>query len=460
MKKILPVILSGGYGTRLWPLSRKHAPKQFLKEIGSLFEKSLILVSDENFLPPLIISNENHKFFILDALNNLKIKYSQIILEPESKNTSIAVFLSALAAQKMYQEEVTLIVIPCDQLISDKNLFLQSVKNGFSFSDKYIVTFGVKPTFPSTGYGYIEAGETLQKGYTVKSFKEKPDIQTAEKLFRKKEFFWSCGIFLFTTDTICSIASSEINFKIAKESLEKAYIVDKIITLPSAIFSNANNISIDYLILEKNITRLRVVPMLSLWNDIGDFRSIMSTREVDVNNNSVPKNAELIDTFNTMIISEKLVAGIGLNNLIIVDTKDALLISEASRVQDIKKIAEKISEFPETLFSSKVYRPWGHYEVLTEAKGYKVKRIFLNPNSSLSLQSHNKRSEHWVVCEGEGSIIKGEEQFILKVGDSIYIKAEEKHRLSNFTDVPVIIIEVQIGSYLGEDDIIRYNDIY
>jgi mannose-1-phosphate guanylyltransferase len=447
-KKILPVILSGGFGARLWPLSKKHNPKQFLKlpDGTSLFAKALNLINSEEFLPPIIVSNKTHKIFCLSELQN----YSSLILEPESKNTAFSITLATIQAKKIYGEDIILLVMPSDHLITDKSLFLQSIQNAKNLAIKNIVIFGINPDKPKTGYGYIET----EGASNIKKFTEKPNKKTAEEFIKQGNFLWNTGIFMFSNSILLKEMANFLphTLMLAEQCLKGK--MQKIINLPKKLFSKAEDISFDYAILEKS-PNISFTKMLSPWSDIGDLDSFINTLNIKNNNINIASS-------NISILSQKLVATIGVDNLIIAETRDSILIVNKNNLQDVKKVPQQLIEqsIEEAIFNIKVHRPWGHYEVLSDLQNHKVKRIFVKPNAGLSLQSHNKRMEHWVVVQGVASVECNLKQFTLTKGESIHIPLQAKHRLANNTKEPLIVIETQIGEYLGEDDIIRYEDNY
>jgi mannose-1-phosphate guanylyltransferase len=446
--KILPVILCGGFGARLWPLSRKYNPKQFLSlnNEQSLFKQTLNRVSGCDFLPPIIVSNQAYKFFVLNEIQN----FSALILEQVSRNTAVGIALGALKAKQIYGKSVTLLIMPSDHIISNKELFLQSIQNAIN-SKQSITLFAVKPTYPTTAYGYIKV-----KGTSVKNFIEKPNLEIAKKLLEDENVFWNSGILLSHAEGILK-SFKKISPKIlktCKEALKEAQNNNEVILLQETKLKELEDISFDCAILEKS-SNINCIPMLSPWSDVGDLTSYARYF-------SQKSKIESLKCSNTTIISEKLVACIGVEDLTIINTKDALLVAKNENLQDIKKIVKSLEKksMQEALHTSKVYRAWGYYEVLLEEQNHKVKRIFVNPKSQISLQSHNKRAEHWVITEGKADVIINENHFSLNTGEATYIPLKAKHRLSNNTQNPLIVIETQIGSYLEEDDITRYEDAF
>jgi mannose-1-phosphate guanylyltransferase/mannose-6-phosphate isomerase len=456
-KNIVPVILSGGFGTRLWPISRQSTPKQFNKNIlsPSLFQRANELVN--NFASPIIVANKEHIFLIEDDISQ---NYDTIILEPSSRNTAPAILAAALLIKEKYGPETIMLVLPSDHLIPEKAKFIETVGNGMLEARDNIVTLGVKPTKAETGYGYIETQTSNNKVLNVLSFKEKPNTNTAESFIKKGNFYWNCGIFLINVEqyiTLCKNIAYGI-YKPVFNALQKSTIDGKKIFL-SDDFANAENNSIDYAILEKT-QNVRMVEMLSKWNDVGSFESLHYAVDKNKDNNVIKGNIHSINTKNCFIQNNTnhLLTTYGLDSITVIQTQDATLVAPIQYSQEIKKIVDTLPDQNKKIFSSTVHRPWGTYEVLDECKSFKVKKIVVHPNKSLSLQSHEHRSEHWVVVTGTATVINGEKTFQLTTGESTFIPKQTKHRLTNNTDQIVEIVEVQVGDYLGEDDIVRYHD--
>ncbi len=470
--KITPVILSGGSGTRLWPMSRSLNPKQFLNffDSKSLFSKTLLRVSDRDlFNPAIIICNENHRFLAADDIAQNNLGVSSIILEPVAKNTAPAIACAAFELLKNKERDEDLIfVMPSDHIIEDEKQFIKHIKEAAKLAENnYLVTFGIIPNSPETGYGYIEQGDEIENsnnGFKVQKFIEKPQKEKAEEFIKKGGFLWNSGIFLFKASVYLENLEKLQNniFTSCKEAYEKSSINFGFRYLEKESFSKSDSDSIDYAVMEKS-QNIAVIPINVGWNDVGSWDKIADISKKDENQNSLNGNVLALDTKNCYINNKSgLIATIGLENLIIVNFKDVTLIANKDNAQDIKKLFNILKErnVAQCNNHAKVLRPWGSFETIDIEDRFQVKRIIVNPKSSLSLQKHHKRSEHWAVVKGRALVTKGEEKFILETDQSTYIKVGEKHRLENQEDFPLEIIEVQIGDYLGEDDIVRFEDIY
>jgi mannose-1-phosphate guanylyltransferase / mannose-6-phosphate isomerase len=431
------VILAGGSGTRLWPLSREHFPKQFLKfkdlNNNSLFQLTLkraLKISNEI----LIVTNKNHKFLVMGEIEELglKIPEGNILVEEEQRNT-----LPAIVYAMKYVDDCA-VILPADHLIKNEDLMVETIKS--AVNDKYLVTFGIKPVSAHTGYGYIRHEKGL-----VKEFKEKPDLDTAKE-YIQNGYLWNSGFFLFDK----KVFSEELK-KYSKELYE--------FLLGDVDYKNLPNISVDYGLLEKT-DRLMVKELDIEWSDLGSFDSIYECFEKDENSNH--SNGELItnEAKNNLVYSDKIVAMSGVDDLIVIDTKDALMICRKAKSQDVKKLLKKINDKELKESHKTVYRPWGSFTILEDGRNYKVKRLTVLPGKILSLQKHFKRSEHWVVVKGEGYIVNGDKELYLKENEGTYIPKETIHRLGNKSDKVLEIIETQSGEYLGEDDIVRISDDY
>lgn len=469
-----PVILAGGGGTRLWPLSREHYPKQFLSLFGekTLLQNTLLrldgLNSATSVSAPTIICNEVHRFLVAEQSAQIAKNPGSIILEPKGRNTAPALTIAALN-----QQESILLMMPADHLISQLDLFHDAINAGIEMAlqDK-LVTFGIKPHAAETGYGYIHMGSELQAFnnqsiHAIKDFKEKPQLPVAEAYLSSGEYLWNSGLFMMKSsvwlDKIKQFQSS-IHDACAL-AYEKGEQDGLFYRLDETAFINCPADSIDYAVMEKlaetNDEQLAVIPIDVGWSDVGAWSSVWDTQNKDSNNNYIEGDVIVEDTSNCLIRSERgLIVTIGCDDMIIVDTDDAIMIANKNKTQDVKKIVEQLKNEnrSESLMHRKVYRPWGSYDSIDMGDKFQVKRLIVNPGKKLSLQSHAKRAEHWVVVKGEAMVTKGDDTFALRENESTYIPLDTRHRLENATDKPLEIIEVQSGSYLGEDDIVRYDD--
>ncbi|GAB1258035.1 mannose-1-phosphate guanylyltransferase/mannose-6-phosphate isomerase [Aurantivibrio plasticivorans] len=467
---IVPVILAGGSGTRLWPLSRQQAPKQFLKMFGdqTMLQQTIRRLEGlPDLAEPIVVCNEDHRFTVAEQLRGIGIK-GQIILEPAARNTAPAIALAALQAKQMNKDEdPTLLVLPADHLIDEIAEFHRSIFLAIEkAAERALVTFGVVPTRPETGYGYIEVQGKVEAGRPSKAlrFVEKPDTETAEEYLSQGSFLWNSGMFVFTADAYLESLekySSEC-YTFAKSSIGTAKSDLDFIRVDKDEFGQSPNISIDYAVMEKS-DQVYSVPLDAGWSDVGCWRSYWDAQKKDADGNSIHGDAIAISTTNTLVHSaDKLVATIGVDNLVVVTTSDAVLVINKNRAQDVKSAISLLSDRDRTehLSHRKVYRPWGAYDSIDCGDRFQVKKITVNPGASLSLQMHHHRAEHWIVVKGTALVQKGEDTIMLSENQSTFIPLGVTHRLSNPGKMPLELIEVQSGSYLGEDDIVRYEDTY
>ncbi len=470
-KTIIPVILSGGKGSRLWPLSRECHPKQYLfindKSKHSLLQSTYFrLIGIEGLDSPLVICNEEQRFIVAEQLRKIEINPKSIILEPIGRNTAPAIALAALYALREGIDPV-LLVLSSDHYIKDNKKFRTTINKGYEFANKgRLVTFGIIPTRPETGYGYIEAKDDLGENDSseIKKFIEKPNKSLAKKLIENKCFTWNSGIFLFKA----SIIINEIK-KYKPEIIEicknSVHVNDKIfnfIRIDKTIFEKCPNIPIDIAVMEK--TKLgTVLPLDAGWSDIGNWQTVWEESDKDSNGN-FKKGKVLIKESNNCYVrsEERLIVGIGLKDIIIVETSDAVLVSHKDSTQSVKDVVKDLKEnnFVEAKFNKKIFRPWGNYTSISLDKSWQVKRLEIKPSETLSLQLHRHRSEHWVVVKGIADVEIDGIKKILQTNESIFVPLGSKHRLSNKGNIPLVIIEIQTGEYLGEDDIERFDDIY
>jgi len=462
------VILAGGSGTRFWPLSREEYPKQLLKIFGnhSLIQATLariadLIPSDKTYIATNPSQAEQIKFQL-----NPSLEGPHFIYEPMGRNTAAAIGLAATYLRKRFEDGV-MVVLSADHFIKEAHLFIEALRLGERLANEgYLVTLGAKPTRPETGYGYIQKGNPFQNHYgasNVQRFVEKPNRETAEQYLKRDDYFWNTGIFLWKISTILaeikqflpelSEGLREIGQKMG--SPEEAEVLARIYpTLPS--------ISIDYAILEKS-DRLAVIPTDMGWEDVGSWSALDEVIQRDGNGNILTGNVVNVDSQNSIIYGDKrVVAVVGLKDIVVADTDDATLVCSKEKAQEVKKVVEALKKRngEEHRVHRTVIRAWGSYTVLEEGRDYKIKRIVVNPRSRLSLQMHHKRSEHWVVVSGTARVTCGESVYTIQANQSTFVPMGVKHRLENPGDEPLQIIEVQSGNYLGEDDIVRYQDDY
>lgn len=470
-KKITPVIMCGGSGSRLWPLSRQSFPKQFLQlnnNKKSLLQNTQLRLKDLNNLnPPILICNEEHRFIVAEQMRDINIKPFSIILEPFGRNTAPAITLAALKALEIEKNPI-LLVLSADHEIIDVKKFLILLEKGIEYAENNkLVTFGIVPTSPEVGYGYIKATKQFSnklEGIDIESFIEKPNLEQAKKLIKDKKFTWNSGIFMFKAQEIINeidTFSPEILVS-CKETLNKSIMDLDFQRLDKVSFKKCENIPIDIAVMEKT-SRGIVIPLDVGWSDVGSWDVVWETSKKDNKGNVTEGNVILENTKNSYLRSEnRLIVGIDLNELVVVETSDAILISNKNSSQKVKNIVNHLKDknIPEGRSHTKVYRPWGHYLSVVESNRWQVKLIKVKPGEKLSLQMHHHRSEHWVVVSGTAKVEVDNKIKMLSENESIYIPLGSKHRLSNPGKIPLTIIEVQSGSYIGEDDIVRYEDIY
>jgi mannose-1-phosphate guanylyltransferase len=475
---IIPVIICGGAGTRLWPVSREAFPKPLLRlaDGQSLLQKTFLRAAHvAQASEILLVTNRETYFLTKDECIEVDSKVSQLgfVLEPSARNTAAAIGVAAQVVQERHGPDTLMLVLPADHLIDDIDAFKTAVENAARAAEGgALVTFGIRPTKPETGYGYIEYDKaplpTYLGTHKVVQFVEKPDLQVAKDLVAGGRHVWNAGMFCFRADAILGELAQHapgvaepvaLAVKQAKQSSsDDGYSIE----LAAAQFAKAENISIDYAVLERS-KNVNVVPCELGWSDIGSWLAISDLTPADDRGNRVHGEAELYDVDNCFVRSDERVIGmVGLDNLIVVDTADALLIAARDRAQDVKQIVARLKKANHDAYRlhRTVHRPWGSYTVLEEGERFKMKRIVVKPGASLSLQMHHHRSEHWIVVSGCADIVNGDRLISLQPNESTYIPAGHKHRLSNPGVVDLVLIEVQCGEYLGEDDIVRFDDIY
>ncbi|CAH7186113.1 mannose-1-phosphate guanylyltransferase [Vibrio chagasii] len=478
---ILPVILAGGSGSRLWPLSRELYPKQFLNIAGeqSMLQQTLIRLqgleahlSNAECAAPFIICNEEHRFIAAEQARSANIAHSGILLEPVGRNTAPAIALAALQAlnhtsgNQQNESEPILLVLAADHHIAKAAEFQQTVARGVEYAKQgKLVTFGITPSAPETGYGYIKQGEPLSHhAFAIKCFVEKPDLATAEQYISSGQYLWNSGMFMFKASRYLEELAKHHPqiLEACKSALEKQNTDLDFIRIDAEAFQSSPSDSIDYAVMEKT-SDAAVIPMDVGWNDIGSWSAIWDVSDKDEHNNVIEGDVLTVDSQHNYIHAEnKLVATVGVENLIIVETKDAILVANKDKVQGVKSIVSQLNQANRTehVHHREVFRPWGKYDVIDLGKRDKVKRITVKPGHKLSLQMHHHRAEHWVVVAGVAKVTNDEKTYLVEEDQSTYIPLGHIHSLENPGDAPLEMIEVQTGSHLSEDDIIRYQDSY
>jgi mannose-1-phosphate guanylyltransferase/mannose-6-phosphate isomerase len=465
---LIPVILSGGAGTRLWPLSRELYPKQLLALLGprTMLQQTALRVGGLDCAAPVVVCNEAHRFLVAEQLRALRIEPRAIVLEPFGRNTAPAIALAALAAlRESAGVDPLLLVLPADHVIRDTALFEQAVHTALPAAEQgQLVTFGIVPGSPETGYGYIQRGAAQGAVYSIARFVEKPDLARAQQFLKAGDYYWNSGMFLFRAGRYLeelALLAPEMSvacraaFEQGREDLDFTRLdVDAFEACPSD--------SIDYAVMEKTRGAV-VVPLDAGWSDVGSWSALHAASDADADGNVAHGDVLQEDSSGCYLYAEsRLVATVGLQNHVVVETKDAVLVAPRDRVQDVKKLVNRLKEQGryEHSLHREVFRPWGSYDRIESGSRFVVNRLRINPGASQSLQLHHHRAEHWVVVSGTARITRGEEVFLLEENQSAFIPIGVTHRIENPGKIPLYLIEVQSGSYLGEDDIVRLQDQY
>ncbi|AKC87230.1 mannose-1-phosphate guanylyltransferase/mannose-6-phosphate isomerase [Pseudoxanthomonas suwonensis] len=464
MNDLLPVILSGGSGTRLWPLSREAYPKQFLPLTGEL---TMLQATWHRVAPiagraPLVVANEEHRFVVAEQLQQAGAKPQAILLEPVGRNTAPAIAVAALEATRGGDDAI-LLVLPSDHAITDELAFQRAVAEALpAAAAGKLVTFGIVPTGPETGYGYIKAasGSGVR---AVERFIEKPDLDTAKAYVTSGEYFWNSGMFLFRASRYLAELRkfNPVILDASTHAWEQAKRDMDFVRLEEAAFTAVPSDSIDYAVMEKT-EDAALVPLSAGWSDVGSWAALRDVSPQDTEGNAHHGDVIAVDCRNTYAYGERLIALVGLDDVIVVETADAVLVGKGERMQEVKEVVARIKrdKRSEATWHRKVYRPWGAYDSIDSGQRFQVKRITVKPGATLSLQMHHHRAEHWIVVSGTAEVTRGDEVILLTENQSTYIPLGVTHRLKNPGKLPLELIEVQSGSYLGEDDIVRFEDTY
>jgi len=462
---VVPVILAGGVGSRLWPVSRTYYPKQFQKLLGdkSFLQNTLTRAASVSSAAPILVCNEEHRFLVAEQCREVGLAWDQLILEPEGRNSAPAIALAAWHAVA-HDPDAIMLVLPSDHLVSDEAAFGEAVACAVEgASAGGLVTFGVTPSRAETGYGYVQVADPGAGLQCVLSFVEKPDQATAERYLSAGTYLWNSGMFVLGAQTyLDELAAHSPEMAEATQAAMNNAQTDMDFLRPGDAFLDSPSDSIDYAVME-NTDHAQVVPVDFGWNDIGSWAAIWDESQRDGDGNHFEGDVVSLDTTNSYVrAGARLVGTIGVDNLVVVETADAVLVADRDNVQDVKVIVQKLAAThrSEHLFHREVFRPWGSYEGIADGDRYQVKCIKVAPGAALSLQLHHHRSEHWIVVRGTARVTRADDVFTLGENESTYIPRGAKHRLENPGKMPLEMIEVQVGPYLGEDDIVRFDDVY
>lgn len=468
--RLLSVVLSGGAGSRLWPASRQAFPKPFMK-IGNstLLQQAVERGQACGIEDVMIVTNKDHLFLTKDVLRQMvDPPQATLLLEPKGRNTAPAIALAALQCARQYSADTVMLVLSSDHLVPDADAFVASASEAFRLAEEgALVLFGISPTRPETGFGYVEVDKASRESQPARRFIEKPDQSAAQEYLASGRYYWNSGMFCFTADAIIAAFEKQAPAVLAaaRRALDSSKHTADTIHFDAHDFALQPDISIDYAVMER-ADNVRVVPAKFSWNDVGSWPSVADAQVSDASGNTMPPDTIAIDTTGTHVHVEshgpKLAATLGVHDLVIVDTPDALLVAHKSKAQGVKQIVDKLKarNHESANLPAVVHRPWGTYASLKEEDGYKVKRITVKPGESLSLQYHHQRAEHWVVVRGTALVQVGDVEFKTLPGEYRYIPLKERHRLTNIGTDELVLIEVQCGAYLGEDDIVRLADTY
>jgi len=468
---LTPVILSGGAGTRLWPLSRELYPKQLLALTGerTMLQQTALRLSGLAAASPVVVCNEAHRFLVAEQLRQLKMDTRAVVLEPFGRNTAPAIALAALAGLKIAAgEDPELLVLPADHVIRDVPAFQKAVRVALpAVQQGKLVTFGIVPSAPETGYGYIQRGAETAAGaglYQIARFVEKPNLERAQQFLKSGDYLWNSGMFMFRASRYLEELEKFAPqiARVCRSAFDNATSDLDFMRIDAKAFENCPSDSIDYAVMEKTSAAV-VVPLAAGWSDVGSWSALHEACESDGHGNVSRGDVISEDSNGNYLYSEsRLVATVGLQDHVVVETKDAVLVAPKDRVQDVKKLVTRLKEAGryEHSLHREVFRPWGSYDSIENGERFQVKRLKVKPGATLSLQMHHHRAEHWIVVSGTARITRGEEVFLLEENQSTYIPIGVKHRIENPGMIPLHIIEVQSGSYLGEDDIVRFDDRY